>query len=227
VNGSAAGGNTPGWPTPGAPVPRRIDDEAQPGSAAARPLPAVPALNDVRETQDDFLFILERGGGYYGHPNAARGEFVLDGGNPTAGVDPFEVLAYPVGVQPDRNWRGRNGFSFGKNLSPNGLIEYKGKAFGGALEGKILVTRYSGGDDLIVLTPGPDGTITESLTGIDGTTQLMDPLDLTQDETTGCLYVSETKSRKLTLLRPKEGAKSTRVFRQLGTGPASAAGEVH
>ena len=37
-----------------------------------------------------------------------RGEFVLNGGNPTACIDPDEVPAYPVGTMPDRNFRGLN-----------------------------------------------------------------------------------------------------------------------
>ena len=62
---------------------------------------------------------------------------------------------YPVGVAPDRNWRGA-AFDFGEHYSPDGAIEYKSSTFGGALQGKLLVARYSAGDDIIVLTPGGD-----------------------------------------------------------------------
>ena len=34
-------------------------------------------------TQNDYLLRVEKGG-YYGHPNPARAEYVLNGGNPTA-----------------------------------------------------------------------------------------------------------------------------------------------
>ena len=62
-------------------------------------------------------------GGYYGHPNPARSEFVLHGANPTAGVDPQEVPDYPVGTRPNPRWH-PPAFVFGKNVSPDGMIEY-------------------------------------------------------------------------------------------------------
>ena len=43
-------------------------------------------------------------GGYYGHPNSSRGEYVLNGGNPDGKNDSFQVHDYPVGTPPDRNW---------------------------------------------------------------------------------------------------------------------------
>ena len=215
INGSAAGGNTPGTPTDPARIPQRIDAERF-GPYTG---PTVPALRDVKQTEDDLLFRVERGG-YYGHPNAARGEFVLDGGNPTGGKDTAEVTDYPVGTQPDRNWRGYV-FSFGKNLSPCGVIEYQGDAFGGALNGRILFVRYSGGDDIITLTPDAGGNITEALTGIAGFTQFVNPVDLTEDLVTGNLYVAEFGGKRLTLLRPMTGtlAMSRRVCRQIVNPP--------
>ena len=214
INGSAAGGNTPG--TPGAPA-----GATSPDGKACR---AVPALTDVRQTLDDYLFRVEPGA-YYGHPNPKRGQFVLNGGNPTSGVDPEEIPAYPVGTLPEKHWKPA-AFSFGKNLSPTGTIEYKNPAaFNGALRGKMLVCRYSGGDDVIVLSLGPTGEVVESISGIEGLTRLMDPLDIAEDVTTGNLYVSEFQPQRLTLLRPRTGeaAISSRVFRQLGTGATGAA----
>lgn len=93
-------------------------------------------------------------------------------------LDPGEVPTYPVGTRADPNYRA-DSFSFGKNLAPTGIIEYKTP---GPLAGKILVTRYSGGDDVIVLSPdGPGGAISDSFTGIDGLTGFSDPLDLVED----------------------------------------------
>jgi hypothetical protein len=172
----------------------------------------VPALSDV-STQPDFLLNVVRGA-YYGHPNPARHEFVLNGGNPTRGVDPAEVSEYPIGVAPQPNWR-RSAYDFGRSVSPNGVIEYKSTALGGRLRGKLLVTRYSGGDDIIVLTVGPGGDVSESLTGIDGFTRFVDPLDLVEDPRTGNLYVAEFGGQKLSLLRPVEGGESRQVFRQI------------
>ena len=52
-------------------------------------------------TDSQFLFRIERGG-YHGHPNPSRGEFVLNGGNLTDGKDTADVLDYPPGTPPER-----------------------------------------------------------------------------------------------------------------------------
>ncbi|WP_218081300.1 malectin domain-containing carbohydrate-binding protein [Anthocerotibacter panamensis] len=189
TNGSAAGGNTPASP---------------PGIT-----PQIPNFTSG-PTQHDYLFMAEQGG-FYGHPNPKRDQYVLNGGNPTSGVDPAEVVAtgqyqgYPVGVKPDSNYR-FFAFDFGRNQSPNGVIEYKSDTFGGALKGKILVVEYSAGDDILALTPGPDGKIPRG-----GATQVMggfdDPLDLTEDPRNGDLYVIELIDKgmggsRIALLRP-------------------------
>ena len=201
INGSAAGGNTPGTP---------------PGVVKKMKCSPVPALTDVRQTLDDYLFRVEPGA-YYGHPNPKRGQYVLNGGNPTQAGDPEEVGAYPVGTKPDPRFRPAI-YSFGKNLSPTGVIEYRNSAaFNGLLQGRMLVCRYSGGDDILVLALGGGGEVTEAISGIDGFTRLMDPLDLAEDPATGNLYVSEFQPKRLTLLRPRRGAAaiSARVFRQI------------
>jgi glucose/arabinose dehydrogenase len=208
LNGSSSGGNTPGTPADVSAVPRRIDQD----TAGPYGGPPVPPLSDVSLTAVDVIERIVKGS-YYGHPNPTLGEYVLNGGNPTAGPDPDEVPEYPVGTAPDRNWR-PPAWRFGQHWAPCGIIEFKGNAFGGALDGKLLVARYSGGKDLAVLTPGGDGDVAEALIGIEGLTGFGDPLDLTQHPATGFLYVSEFAERRITLLRPKEGVESTRVFRQ-------------
>jgi hypothetical protein len=207
VNGSSAGANTPSTPADFSQMHRADDALRGPYKG-----PAVPGLTDVKHTQEDFLFRVEKGG-YYGHPNPTRGEFVLNNGNLTNGKDPADVLDYPPGTPPDRNWRPYV-FDFGKDLSPCGVIEYQSPAFSAALQHKILFVRYSGGDDIIALTPAPDGSIAESLTGIDGFTAFVNPVDLIEDPPTGNLYVAEFGGKRITLLRPKPGGKSERVCRQ-------------
>jgi glucose/arabinose dehydrogenase len=170
-------------------------------------------------TQNDYLLRVEKGG-YYGHPNPTRAEYVLNGGNPTADGDVCQVAQYPIGTLPDRNWR-RPAFDFGKNLAPCGVIEYKGDAFP-ALKGKILIARYSGGKDIIAMTPAEaTGEITEFITGIDGFTHFYDPLDLTEDPATGYLYVAEYGGKRITLLRPVAGAVSKPVIRQSVSPPGA------
>jgi hypothetical protein len=186
ANGSAAGGNTPGSPVGVTPV--------------------VPAVTNVA-TQDDFLWKIEAGG-YYGHPNPVRGEYAMNGANPTAGVDPAEVVAsgsrsgYPIGVLPDANFRGF-AWNFGRNRSPNGSIEYKSQTFGGLLAGKLLVCEYSGGDDIIALTPGANGNMLSVSQVI---SSLRDPLDLVENLANGSIYVAEFigsgTSGQISLLTP-------------------------
>ena len=206
VNGSAAGGNAPGTPRDGV-FPRRIDQEASGGYSGQ----AVPVLANL-PTQGDFLFRIEKGG-YYGHPNPTRAEYVINGGNPSRGQDLCQVPQYPLGTQPDRNWR-HPAYDFGKNLAPCGLMEYKGDAFP-ALKGKILIARYSGGKDVFVLSLGKSGEVTETYAGIEGFTSFYDPLDLCESPRTGYLYVAEFGGKKITLLRPRVGVVSTKVIKEV------------
>ena len=194
TNGSAAGGNTPA----------SVNGTLRPDGTTYSG-PTVPALTNVQQTMNDFLFRVVKGG-YYGHPNSLRGEYVLNGGNPTSGADNAEVTAYPAGTLPDKNWRG-NAFNFKNNCSPDGAIEYKSSTFNGALKGKLLVVRYSQHDDIITLTPGTTKDIVSFVEGssIPGFSGFVDPLNLTEDVRTGNIYVSEYggDSGKITLLRPR------------------------
>lgn len=209
INGSAAGGNTPASTAASANA-RRIDT-GRPYSG-----PAVPGLQAVQQTEDDTLLDVVQGA-YYGHPNPLRGEIVLNGGNPTAGVDEHEVTAYPVGTLPDANYR-RCAYNFGAHLAPTGIIEYKAA---GILAKKMLITRYSGGDDIIVLTPNGDGAISEAMTGIDGLTGFKDPLDLVEDTRTGNIYVVDSAAMPLKLLRPIHDGVSKCVYRQIIPQPSA------
>jgi hypothetical protein len=190
TNGSAAGGYTPAFT--GGTAPQRID-QAVNGPYTG---PTVPAINDVQTTESDYLYKIVQGG-YYGHPNPSRGEYVLDGGNPTAGVDPDEFTQYPVGTMPDRNRRAP-AYNFGRNYSPTGAIEYRG----GALNGRLLVERYSGGDDIVAIQLDAAGNVAGVQSGLAGMTHFVDPLDLVQDPNNGNLYVSEDGAKRITLLRP-------------------------
>jgi len=159
---------------------------------------AVPAIGP-NEVQRDFLFRInpqDPGLSYFGHPNPLRGEYVLNRG-------PIDAKAYPPTIRPDANYQGF-AFDFGLNKSPNGVIEYKSNAHNGALEGALLVTRYSGGSDIIALDPkGPKGDISNSAVGITGLSGFIDPLDITEDTRNGNLYVSDYGDQGLYLLKPR------------------------
>ena len=92
--------------------------------------PGIPGDQNklVRNNTPDHesLFILRRGG-HYGFPNPARGQYVLGGGNPTTGADPFEIVDYPVGTPPDPSFDPRLWFPLWRygGTSPNGMIEFQ------------------------------------------------------------------------------------------------------
>lgn len=194
TNSSAAGGNTPA----------SVNGVLRPDGSVYNG-PSVPALTDVQQTPTDFLYRVVKGG-YYGHPNPLRGEFVMNGGNPSSVIDPAQVKDYPPGTAPDANYRGYS-FDFQVHASPNGAIEYKSNTFNGALKGKLLVVRYSQHKDIITLTPGGlAGDIVSAVEGyqIEGFSGFVDPLDLTEDTTNGDIYVSEYGGNgRIVLLRPK------------------------
>ncbi|HEY3546544.1 MAG TPA: Ig-like domain-containing protein, partial [Propionicimonas sp.] len=196
TNGSALGGNIPATPsTLPAACSNRIDG---PWTG-----PATPGVTNNPVDETDWVFNV-RQGGYYGHPDPARCEWVFNGGNPTSAVDPFEATAYPVGVQPDRNYRIADVFDAGLHDSADGAIEYLGNNFAGALKGKLIVVRYSAGQDLMVLDPsGTDGKIVSRTLGVTGFTGFNQPLDVAQDVATGDLYVTELGGQKITRLVPR------------------------
>jgi hypothetical protein len=175
TNGSSAGGNAPG------------------GNGVA-------GLKRISAAEDDWLFMIQPGR-YYGHPNPQQGHFVLNGGNPTRGKDFAEVTEYPLGTKPDPMWDPAI-YDFGKHVSADGIIQYTSNSFDGKLNNALMICRYNGGSDIIVLLLGPDGKVRSTLVGIPGLVGLANPLDLAEDITTGNIYVSEYGGQKLSLLRP-------------------------
>jgi glucose/arabinose dehydrogenase len=217
-NGSSAGGNTPGF-TAGAPGQingNRIDT----GHPYAGP--NVPALTNVQQVEEDYLYKIVKGG-YYGHPDPARGEYVLDGGNPTTGGNPSEIFsAYLSGTNPDPNYRGA-AFVLGLHRSPDGIIQYNGNAFNGLLNGKLLITEYSAGDDIAVLTLDQNGNVVAEDRNVPGFSGFNEPVNLTQDPATGNIYVAELGGQKITLLRPTTPAPPANLVAtpHLGAGSNS------
>jgi hypothetical protein len=222
-NGSAAGGNT-----------LELKSGTVWSNGQVYTGPTIPAMVDVRDTQNDYLFRVVKGG-YYGHPNPLRNEYIMNGGNPTVNVDPGEVvwvtpegltLGYPVGTPKEPNYRGY-AYDFGLNISPNGVIEYKSNAFSGKLKGKLLVCRFSGGDDVIVLEPG--GTNKNIIQATEGIKipglrrPFANPLDIVEDVKTGNLYLSEyydgngDGQPRITLLKADQPATTTLARQTMAT----------
>ncbi len=203
TNGSAAGGNVPAVPADGA-LPATCANRPD-GTYLGRPKVAAQTSNPE---ETDYVFDVKKDG-YYGHPNPTRCEYVLNNGNPTAGTDKFENSKYPVGTQPDPNYRLADVYNAGLHASANGAIEYKGGAFGGALDGKLLYLRYSSGSDIVSFDAAPDGTLSNQTFGLNGTTNMQAPLDMAEDLATGNLYVTEMTQdgshSAIKLLKPQGG----------------------
>ncbi len=208
TNGTA-GNNTssPNAPASAGYVPvRRID-----GSIATDA--SIPALNGG-ETQKDWLFKASFQT-YHGHPNPLRGEFVLNHGGITYDGIPgqtgpyVDVAKYPDNLGPDYGFV-PPAYDFAKNKSPNGAIEYRSDAFDGKLKGMLMVVRFSGQDDVMVMRPGESsGEILEVYESVVGMQNFDDPLDLVEDPNTGNIYVAQYDrgddvNQKLVLLRVNE-----------------------
>jgi glucose/arabinose dehydrogenase len=177
-------------------------NESASGNAPAGPHDDPPALTDLPPGRDFLARV--RQGRYYGHPNPSRGQYVLNGGNPTSGVDPFETPQYPVGVLSDPRWD-RPVLNLGLNRSADGIAEYTANAFGGALNGKLLTAEFSTGDDILTISLNDSGNVA-SVTQL--AAGFVNPLDVTVDRRNGNVYVAEFGNQpdgaggRITLLRP-------------------------
>ncbi len=192
TNGSAGGGNSPASVA----GTRRPDGTFYNG-------PVIPATTGV-QVQLDWLFRVNplKGVGYYGHPNPLRGQYVENRGY-------LDNPLYATNVVADTAYRGY-AYNFGLNHSPDGAIEYKSNTFNGALKNKLLVCRFSGGGDIVVMEPGSlvkvpsitatsndkiydivkvtNGSANDGLVGMSG---FANPLNLVEDTTNGNIYIIE------------------------------------
>lgn len=175
TNGADAGGNSPAGP-------------------------GVPALHDIAEAEDDWLFHVTPGA-YYGHPNPTWNHYVVNGGNVTGGQGFAEVPDYPIGTKPDPQWQPAC-FDFGPHVSANGVIEYMSDSFNGKLKHTLIVCRYNAGSDLIILRLNDKGDVASTEVGVPGLNNLNAPLAITEDRTNGNIYVSEYGGRCITLMKP-------------------------
>ncbi|MBT2595494.1 choice-of-anchor D domain-containing protein [Arthrobacter sp. ISL-72] len=229
TNGTAGGANSPGVVRNADGTYTRVAADGIPGYSTVNGQDvtaqcqrrnynggSVPAIGN-QPTQRDLLFDVVQGG-YYGHPNPERCEWVLNEGN-----DPLNPpqspgqggSKYPSGTKADPNYRGI-AYDFEFNKSPNGALEYKSNTFGGQLKGRVLVTRFSNNNDLIFLQPdratgkilgaqtsvGITDVANSMIGGVDG---FNDPLEVVEDPKTGNLYVNQYdrggNDQKMFLLR--------------------------
>jgi hypothetical protein len=253
TNGSAPGGTTPATPAPGSgPYLPRVDAAANGGYVP--PATQVAQVTNSPLDEADKLYRI-RGpvngvpaGGvpYFGHPNPARNEYILNGGNPTSGRDRNEATPYPVGTQPDRNYDAADAYEYTNGTatdspSADGIIQYKGAAFSGGLTGRLLIIAYSSAKEIYAAKIGPDGGIVPT-NGADiqkaavfdaATGQSMKftgGLDLTENAANGNLYVADHDGAAIYLLAPVDpdvAADKTRlVFSDAIAAPGGASQRV-
>lgn len=178
--------------------------------------PNTPANEGLTGTDSrpDFVFRVQPGA-YYGHPNPSRGQYIMGGGNPTAGTDPDEVTGdpgvngYSVGTLPDPNYN-PSIFDLGFSRAPTGVIEYQSNTFNGRLQNQIIFAEFSAGDDLVLLDLDASGNIVASSILAGGTANpswgMANPVDLIENTATGDIYVAELFAAatpgQIRLLRP-------------------------
>ena len=135
--------------------------------------------------QPDFLYRVEQGR-YYGHPNPYRNECVFKDGH-YQGVAPAANYSPPL-------------LNLGSKKSSDGIIEYKGDAFGGVLDGNLLIANYSQGDNIVRVALSPDGRSVTAFEPVAG--GFSDPLPLTEGPD-GALYVGEFGASRVSVLVPR------------------------
>lgn len=138
-------------------------------------------------SQPDELNLIEQGR-YYGHPNPVRNECVFGDG-------------HWQGVPAQANYTAAVG-NLGMDRSADGIVEYRGTAFCGALDKNLLVANYSVGKDITRVVLAADGRSVVSQTQLLG--GLSDPLPLAETSQ-GWVVVGETGGAgKITVLVPHE-----------------------
>jgi glucose/arabinose dehydrogenase/N-acetylneuraminic acid mutarotase len=163
--------------------------------------------------QPDLLLRVQQGK-YYGHPNPYRNECVFKDGH-LQGVAPLTTYAPPL-------------LNLGSKKSSNGIIEYRGNAFGGVLDHNLLIANYSQGDDIVRVALSPDGT---SVTAFESIAKgFSDPLPLVEGPD-GTVYVGEFSAGKITALVPRpDGNWTTKAplpIALLDAGGTALAGKVY
>jgi len=168
------------WTTAGS-LYAPVNESAQ-GNTPAGPNNNPEALTGLGAGRDYLAKIIQ--GKYYGHPNPSQGHYVLNGGNPTAAVDPFETPQYKVGTQPDPLYQ-RPILDLGLHRSADGIDEYGSNKFGSVMQGKLVIAEFSNGDDIIAVNPNNTSDRFQVASGF------FNPLDVRVSQSTGRIYVAE------------------------------------
>jgi glucose/arabinose dehydrogenase len=169
-NGLGVTGTVPPVPRLGSPTNRNITTQL-----GVNPI-------DNPGTQADPLNRIVQGG-YYGHPNPYRDEVVFMDGS-------FQ------GLTPDPDYKGHMDI-LGNHFSPNGIIEYTADNFFGLLQGDLLITNYSTGDNITRVSLSSNGTAVTQKVSLTGGFSDPLPLEMGPD---GSIFVGEFNGGKITIL---------------------------
>jgi len=166
-----------------------INQNSIPGGVYTPEKDGVPAITAMPHEQ--LARIVE--GNYYGHPNPARDEYVLNGGNPTDGEDPWQVTEYPVGVMPEPHFDPSLIYDIrhGGGNSANGMAEY---TTGGPLEGRLLIAYFSGGKTIQTFQLDGNGDVMDErpiLNEEGNPFMFISPIDVAVHPETGLIYVGD------------------------------------
>lgn len=166
-----------------------INQNSIPGGVYTPEKDGVPSVTAMPHEQ--LARIVE--GKYYGHPNPSRGEYVLNGGNPTEGEDPWQVPEYPAGVEPEPHFDPSLIYDIrpGGGNSANGMAEYTAS---GPLTGRLLIAYFSGGKTIQTFEFDENGDVTDErpILNDEGNPFLfISPIDVAVHPKTGLLYVGD------------------------------------
>jgi large repetitive protein len=154
----------------------------------------VPQDNPGKQP-DPLNLIVE--GGYYGHPNPYRDEVVFKDGT-FQGFNNTDNN--PLNNIPSGHPNYQTPFLvLGENRSADGIIEYTADNFFGQLQGDLLITNFSQGDDVTRIKLSPDGLSATSTSSLIG--GFTDPLPIVMGPN-GSFVVGEFNGNKITILEP-------------------------
>ena len=158
-----------------------------PNSARTPDNPNTEADEAIYARPDHESIVLVQQDVYYGHPNPSREEYILNGGNPTAEEDPYEVLEYAEGTLPEDNFDPSLFFNLVEGIqgfSPNGIEQYVNE--------QILLANFSGGRGFHIFNI-EDGAFSYSGQLLDESGNRISfaaPLDVAVDPSSGRIYVA-------------------------------------